>query len=909
MPYCSQCAQPLAGAPKFCPACGSAVVAAAVPPAAPTPTTPISEDVTRTSASSSAPVVPAAPSSDHGRFEPGTRLGTRYRIVALLGRGGMGEVYRADDLELGQSVALKFLPPGVAADPRELARFRNEVRVARQIAHPNVCRVYDIGETDGHVFLSMEYIDGEDLSAVLRRMGRPTEDKAVEIARQVALGLAAAHEAGMLHRDLKPANIMIDGRGRARITDFGLAGLAVELARGGQIAGTPAYMAPEQLADGTVSVRSDVYSLGLVLYELFTGKRAFDAKSAAELREQHDSSSITSPSTLARGITPAVERLILHCLEREPDRRPPSAYAVLGALPGGDPLAAAMAAGETPSPELVANAADRGGLTPPLAAGLVLAVGAALALGAWLLAPEFAPLTKAPSALEVRAEDVLRSSGAFDRLPPFVAGTFAQNGAWLDWRMAHPKVAEHSKPAVFYWRRWSPRLVESPHIHAEMPGVVQPAVLGNSSAMVLLTPEGRLIGLRAEPPDSLPARDGGRPDWNGWFAAFGMDSAAYTPVALARPVPALCDTAMAWRGPSPWDAADTATVQMGASRGRLTHFTVVSAWGVPQSPVDIVRPVQRQATELPIELLFEVIPYLLSVFFAMRNLKLGRGDWRGATRIAVFVFFMNVGEAVFATRLSEVGIVGVLEDLFGGRAQGHALIHAMGMWFAYVALEPYVRRLWPRVLVSWTRLLTGRFRDPLVGRDLLVGVALGATLTTLGIVTFALAPRLGLGHVPALANGGMFEALGSAGYLSVGLCYAGSICVLNVLQGLFLLLMVRLVTRRTDLTLLVGGLLFLFGTAAGAAPDLGWKLALLSALWSAVGTIVVVRVGLLATVVGAFTALVLGGTAATLDFSSWYAGLVLLPMAVLLGIACYGAATALAGKSILGDPLEDGPRR
>ncbi len=913
MPYCSQCAQALAEAAKFCPACGAAVAGAVTAPAPPAPpvlpTAAISEDVTRTSATSPSDPPPPSHSSEHGRFEPGTRLGTRYRIVALLGRGGMGEVYRADDLDLGQSVALKFLPPGVASDPRELTRFRNEVRVARQIAHPNVCRVYDIGEADGHVFLSMEYIDGEDLSAVLRRMGRPTEDKAVEIARQVALGLAAAHEAGMLHRDLKPANIMIDGRGRARITDFGLAGLASELARGGQIAGTPAYMAPEQLADGTVSVRSDVYSLGLVLYELFTGKRAFDAKTAADLRQQHDSSSITSPSSLARGITPAVERLILHCLERDPEMRPPSAYAVLGALPGGDPLAAAMAAGETPSPELVANAADRGGLSPALAGGLIALTCAALGVGAWLLAPEFAPLKQAPSALEVRAEDMLRKSGAFEQLPPYVAGTFAQNGEWLEWQMAHPKDSLRTKPAVFYWRRWGPRLIESPFIHSEVPGVSEPATLGNSSALVLLTPDGKLLGLRAEPPDSVGAKNGGRPDWNGWFAAFGMDSAAYTPVPLARPVPALCDTAMAWRGPSPWDAADTATVQMGASRGRLTHFTVVSKWGVPATPVDKLAPVTTQATDLPFTLIFSFMPYVLSIFFAMRNLQTGRGDWRGATRIAVFVFFMNIGEGVFATRLSEVGLNGVLTDMLHGRAQGHSLIHAMGMWFAYVALEPYVRRLWPRVLVSWTRLLTGRFRDPLVGRDLLVGVALGATITALGLGTFALAPHVGLGSVPALANGGMFDSIGSAGHTSVAMSYAGSICVLGVLEWLFLLLIVRLVVRRTDVALVVAGLLSLSAIVVPAVPQLGWKLAVLIAFFTVIGNVLVVQVGLLATVVASFTALVLGGTAATLDFGSWYAGLALLPTALLLGIALWGAANALAGKSILGDPLEDAPRR
>lgn len=908
MPYCSQCAQALDSGAKFCPACGKAVAIAGFAAAPGTPAADISEAVTQTSAQPAAPSSVAS-SSEHGRFDPGTRLGTRYRIVALLGRGGMGEVYRADDLELGQSVALKFLPPGVATDPHELARFRNEVRVARQIAHPNVCRVYDIGEAEGHVFLSMEYIDGEDLSAVLRRMGRPTEDKACEIARQVALGLAAAHEAGMLHRDLKPANIMIDGRGRARITDFGLAGLAVELARDGQIAGTPAYMAPEQFADGTVSVRSDVYSLGLVLYELFTGKRAFDAKTAAELRQQHDSSSITSPSAFARGITPAIERLILHCLERDPEARPPSAYAVLGALPGGDPLAAAMAAGETPSPELVANAADRGGLSPAIAAGLLALTCTALGVGAWLLAPEFAPLTQPTTALEVRSEDVLRRSGAFDALPTFAAGSFAQNVKWLEWRMAHPDERVRTQPAVFYWRRWSPRLVESPYIHSEIPGVSQPAVLGNSSAMVLLTPDGRLLGLRAESPDTVRARNGGRPDWNGWFTAFGMDSSAYTPVALARPVPALCDSAMAWRGPSPWNLADTATVQMGASRGRLTHFTVVSPWGVPSTPVDMLSPVRRQVTDLPLTLLFGFVPYVLSIYFAMHNLRLGRGDWRGATRIAVFVFLMNVGEALFATRLSEVGVVGVLEDLISGRAQGHSLIHAMGMWFAYVALEPYVRRLWPRVLVSWTRLLTGRLRDPLVGRDLLIGVTLGAVLAALATAAFALAPRLGLGRAPSLASGGMFEGVGNAGYTMVNLCYAGSVCVLGVLQWLFVLLLVRLVCRRTDLALLLCGLLWVFYNAVGPAPDIGWKLALLLASFTTLGVIGVVRIGLLATVACAFTSLVLNTTAATLDFTSWYASLVLLPLSVLLGVACYGAATALAGKSILGDPLEDAPKR
>ena len=152
---------------------------------------------------------------DHGRFEPGTVLGARYRIVGRLGRGGMGEVYRADDLKLGQPVALKFLPSDVDKDAARLTQLHAEVRLARQVSHPNVCRVYDIDETEGSTFLSMEYVDGEDLSSLLRRVGRFSEKRALEIARQICAGLAAAHERGVIHRDLKPANVMIDAAARS----------------------------------------------------------------------------------------------------------------------------------------------------------------------------------------------------------------------------------------------------------------------------------------------------------------------------------------------------------------------------------------------------------------------------------------------------------------------------------------------------------------------------------------------------------------------------------------------------------------------------------------------------------------------------------------------------------------------
>src|SRR5215471_1840726 len=211
MPACPACAHSAPQGSRYCPHCSRQLDASSVE------TTAMGAAVSTSSA------------VDEGRFLPGTVVGGRYRIAGLLGRGGMGEVYRATDLTLGQAVALKFLPETTASDDRALARFYNEVRIARQVTHPNVCRVYDVGIAEGLHYISMEFVDGEDLGSLLRRIGRLPADKGVETARKLCAGLAAAHEKGVLHRDLKPANVMIDGRGNPVIMDFGLAGLAGQL--------------------------------------------------------------------------------------------------------------------------------------------------------------------------------------------------------------------------------------------------------------------------------------------------------------------------------------------------------------------------------------------------------------------------------------------------------------------------------------------------------------------------------------------------------------------------------------------------------------------------------------------------------------------------------------------------------
>ncbi|MDA1306800.1 MAG: serine/threonine-protein kinase, partial [Acidobacteria bacterium] len=387
---------------------------------------------------------------DHGRFAPGMVLVDRYRIIGLLGRGGMGEVYRADDLTLGQSVALKFLPERIDADRASLDRLLSEVRTARQVSHPNVCRVHDVGAVPAtssgpsRRFISMEYIDGEDLSVLLRRIGRLPSDKGVEIARQLCAGLAASHERGVLHRDLKPANIMLDGRGRVRITDFGLATALQADGKGvGEFAGTPAYMAPEQLEGQPVTIQTDIYALGLVLYEIFTGKRFHNVSSIAQLRDRHADASSVDLSTSEQVLDPAVARVIERCLESDPRRRPASCALVAASLPGGDPLAAAIAAGETPSPQLVAAAAVQGALSPRMALGLGALFVAALAIVAtWQSSPAASfGISRSSEVLAAQTRDLLTSLGYPDAPVDTAAGFRYRFPDWRD-----PRVVDTARP-------------------------------------------------------------------------------------------------------------------------------------------------------------------------------------------------------------------------------------------------------------------------------------------------------------------------------------------------------------------------------------------------------------------------------------------------------------------------------
>ena len=252
--------------------------------------------------------------AEAARFVPGYVLAGRYRMIARLGQGGMGEVWRADDLVLETQVALKLI---YFADAEARKVILDEVRLARQITHPAICRVFDVGESAGEVFYSMELVRGEDLATLVRRMGRLPCEKIIDIGQQLCDGLAAAHAQGILHRDLKPANVLIDENGLVRITDFGIA-ITLDAARNPSTIGTPRYMAPEQLAPGTpLTTRTDIYAIGLILYELLVGQPANDVGPTAQRQPPR-------PSTLVSDVDPPLERAIVKAIAHDPRHRPAS---------------------------------------------------------------------------------------------------------------------------------------------------------------------------------------------------------------------------------------------------------------------------------------------------------------------------------------------------------------------------------------------------------------------------------------------------------------------------------------------------------------------------------------------------------------------------------------------------------
>jgi hypothetical protein len=892
-PSCPACRAPVSEGQLRCPSCGEPLETSES--ATSTAPRPRQGDVSGSTHQETTRSGKGAP-----RFPLGTILAGRYRVLGLAGRGGMGEVYHAEDIKLDQQVALKFLPPGLDADRSRLERLFGEVRTARQVSHPAVCRVWDIGEADGHHFLSMEYIDGENLSSLLRRIGRLPEDKAIEIAEQVCAGLAAAHEKGVIHRDLKPANVMLDGQGKVRLTDFGLAGL-VDSFHGADVrSGTPAFMAPEQIQGREVTVRSDIYSLGLVLYEIFTGRHAFEGRTRAELLRKQIDESPLEPSAIVHDLSPAVERTILACLQKSPRRRPASAMAVAAMLRGRDPLEAAIAAGDTPSPELVAAAGESEVASPRFA----WSCAAIAVVGALLVAPLMAPIhivnlvpPELPAAvLEHRAREVLEELGHTARDADSATGLFFHSEYFrsLVGSTSRPQqwtgLANGRPPIVHYWYRQSPLPLISTRSGRRVDWE-SPAIDVSGMAAISLDTEGRLLGFYSVPPqtEKPPETPSPDPDWSPLLAAAQLDPELLTPVPPEWTPPFFIDTRSAWKGTWP-DCPDVPIrVEAGAYRGRVVWLQIIEPWTTPN------RMAPGEATtgeKVGGYVGLGILIALMGVggLLARHNLRQGRGDRRSASRLANVVLWL--GLAVSILTMHHVASLGDEVGLLLSVA-GPVLLLAMFLWVFYLALEPSVRRQRPRVLVSWTRLLAGGYRDAVVGRDVLIGVAWGSAAAVLNAIGLRSPEWLGMPtQVPV--GSGLSTLLGTRMELaSVVSDVVGGILI--GLGTLLLYLIVRLALRRDWLAYGVVVVLLTLSWSWSLEPLGLWVILRLATtatfLW------LLLRFGLVAAMTAQAVASTLLSIPLTMKLGAWYAQPTCVAVLVVIAVSVYAFRATLGGTA------------
>ncbi len=815
----------------------------------------------------------------------------------------MGEVYRADDLTLGQPVALKFLPDEAARDQALLERFKNEVRIARRVSHPNVCRVYDVGDVEGHTFFTMEYVDGEDLASLLRRIGRLPEDKALDIARQLCAGLAAAHTKGVLHRDLKPANIMLDGRGQVVITDFGLAGIADQIHGAEVRSGTPAYMAPEQLAGKEVSTRSDIFSLGLVLYEVFTGKRAFSEKTGDKLRSAADRT-VSRPSSVVKDLNPVIERVILRCLETEASARPATVLSLAAALPGGDPLAAALAAGETPSPQLVAASGESAGLRPRAAVICMAAVLLGLAVVTYLSihynALEKMVLEQTPEVLTQRSREIIARLGYEDR-PADSAFGLDYDGDFQDYVEKHDKPPNWdailpARPSLLqYWYRQSPDAMMADEFRDNLltPGIVtknDPPTVLSGMINLMLDPQGRLTYFLAIPPQKQEEKkDNVAPaacDWNILLTAAALDPSRLQPTQPIWNSLADSDVRMAWTGTWPGTTRPL-RVEAAAFQGKPVFFSLIGTWTKPDRMKSTEKKSFGERAANIVEIIVLCTLLAGSLFLARRNYRQGRGDRAGALRLAFIMFLLEMALWLclchFASFSDALGLFII--------ALSTALFLSGVTWMLYLAVEPWVRRHWPKTIISWSRLLSGQISDPLVGRDILFGVLLGVVWILIFQLRYI--PMMRMGAAPTLFS---TEAL-MGGRTAMGAwLHQWPQSIQTTLAFFFLLFGLKVLLRKEWIAAIV--LVAIFALPRGLSSTYMAVEIPAQILVYAIAVLIVLRFGFVPLACAVFTINLMANVPFSTDLSAWYMPTSILALLSVVALAGWGFYHSLGGEPI-----------
>jgi serine/threonine protein kinase len=680
----------------------------------------------------------------------GMRFAGRYELGPEIGRGGMGRVHRARDLVLGEDVALKFLHLHLVDDQLNRKRFLREVRLARHVSHPSVCRVHDVGEADGRLYLSMELVRGRDLAAMLREDGPLELERARRFATQLCAGLAAIHAQGVLHRDLKPGNLLIDAQDGLRITDFGVASLEQDEDEADGIKrGTVTYMAPEQLAGHAPNVQTDLFALGCVLYELYTGEQLYRVQTLDELNARHRDQACRA-SECRPGIPPDVDARIAACLALDPQQRPRSIAELQQVWPAEDALRQTVAAGRTPSPELVSASTPRGlGLVSRI--GLLLAVliamFAAMQLGDRARLLPLIKLASSVEQLEGRAAHLATELRLWDpahrEASPRPAASFDIYEEYLHLVAREDDPQRWSKAfqgrpwPIDFWYRWSPKPLVPRRLFAEV-STENPPVNVPGEFVIRLDDFGRLREL-LRVSDSLsrvvPAAtrssssERGFVDWSFLFEAAGLDKAAFEEVRPLRIPPVASQERKAWIGRY-GDSTD--------SRVRVEAAALVD----PAEPVafrvidqgyeDAARyiadkpPLVAQAWASPWMSFFAVLMLVLAAVLGLRSWRRHEADVPAALRLGALLAGLSFLASLLLAH-HPMTLAAEWELLL--RAMQRALLVAPLGALAHLGLEPLVRRYDPWLLRPWSQAIRGRLLDPGLRRGVLFGSAVGLFAT------------------------------------------------------------------------------------------------------------------------------------------------------------------------------------